>query len=171
MGKTELDKLKEQGSSGTHALLKDLSLISLVPKWPGADNSNTLEEILPSIDRAALIWKWQDVFCLNIAVYDKTLYNTCLELQTKEASWPDIKYVFWGRFRDSQSNQYNFTRLQTARQAKNEGFFEVADRCKWLAQKVIIKVNDPRAQQIHRQNADRLFLAIFVASLSGVLGR
>ena len=33
------------------------------------------------------------------------------------------------------------------------------------------KVNDPRAQQIHRENADRMCLGSFVAGLSGVVGR
>jgi hypothetical protein len=56
--KTELDKLWEHGSSGTHTVHKDLSLISLVPKWSGAENDTPLEEFLASIDRAALTGKW-----------------------------------------------------------------------------------------------------------------
>jgi len=174
--KTELDKLKEEGSSGTHTVHKDLSLISLVPKRSGVENATPLEEILASIDRAALIGKWQDTDCLNVAVLRladpaKTFYNTCLELHTKDASWPDFKKVFRERFRDIHSDQYHFTRLQTARHAKNEGPLEFADRYKGLAQKVMRKVNEPRAQQIHRENADRMCLASFVAGLSGVVGR
>ena len=89
--KTELDKLKEQGSRGTHTLHKDLSLISLEPKWSGAENDTPLEECLAIIDRAALIGKWQDMDCLNIGVLRlaglaKTFYITCLELHTKDAS-------------------------------------------------------------------------------------
>ena len=94
--KTELDKLKEQGSSRTHTVHKDLSLISLVTKWSGAENVTTLEEFLASIDRSALIGKWQGTDCLNIAVLRladpaKTLYNMCLELHTEDASWSDFK--------------------------------------------------------------------------------
>jgi hypothetical protein len=174
--KTELDKLKEQGSSGTHTVHKDLSLIFHVPKWSSAENATPHEEFLASIDRAELIGKWQDADCLNIAVLRladpaRTFYNTCLELHTKDASWPDFKKVFRERFRDIHSDQYHFTSLQTARQAKNEEPLEFADRCKGLAQKVMSKVNDPRAQQIHRENADRMCLASFVAGLSGVVGR
>jgi len=79
--------------------------------------------------------------------------------------------VFRKRFCEVRSDQYHFTRLQTARQAKNDGLLEFADRCKGLAQKVMSKVNEPRAQQIHRENADRMCLASFVAGLSGVVGR
>ena len=37
-----------------------------------------------------------------------------------------------------------------------------------LSQKVMCKVDDPVAQRIHRENAERMFLAIFVAGLKGV---
>jgi len=48
---------------------------------------------------------------------------------------------------------------------------EFADRCKGLSQRVLSKVNDPVAQRIHQENADRMSLASFVAGLSGVVGR
>jgi len=48
---------------------------------------------------------------------------------------------------------------------------EFADYCKELAQRVMRKVNDPIAHQIHRENADRMCLASFVGGLSGVVGR
>ena len=69
------------------------------------------------------------------------------------------------------TNQYHFMRLQTARQAKNEGPQEFADRCRALAQKVMCKDSDPVAQRIHRENAERRLLASFVAGLAGVAGR
>jgi len=46
-------------SSGMHTVHKDLSLISLVPKWSGVENATPLEEFLASIEREALIGKWQ----------------------------------------------------------------------------------------------------------------
>jgi len=69
------------------------------------------------------------------------------------------------------TDQYHFMRLETARQAKNEGPQEFADRCRALAQKVMCKESDPVAQRIHRENAERMILASFVAGLSGVAGR
>ena len=62
-------------------------------------------------------------------------------------------------------------KLQTARQGKNESPQEFADRCRVLAQKITCKVDDPRAQQVHRENAERMLLASFVAGLTGVPGR
>ena len=62
-------------------------------------------------------------------------------------------------------------KLQTARQGENEGPQEFADRCRGLAQKIIVKTDDPVAQRIHRQNGERMLLASFVVGLSGVPGR
>ena len=93
------------------------------------------------------------------------------ELHTKDASWQDFKNAFRERCRDVHSDQHHFTKLQMARQARNEGPIEYADRCKGLAQRVMSKVNDPVAQQIHQENADCMCLASFLAGLSGVVGR
>jgi len=48
---------------------------------------------------------------------------------------------------------------------------EFADRCKKLAQRVMSNVNDHIAQQIHRENADRMCIASFVSGLYGVVVR
>jgi len=56
------------------------------------------------------------------------------------------------------------------RQRKGESPREFADRCRTLANKVMCKVNDLVAQRIHRENADRMMLASFVAGLKGVVG-
>jgi len=44
-----------------------------------------------------------------------------------------------------------------AREAKNEGPQEFADRCRALAQKRMCKDSEPVAQRIHRQNEERMF--------------
>jgi hypothetical protein len=62
-------------------------------------------------------------------------------------------------------------RLQTTRQAKNEGLQEFGLRYRALAQKVMCKDGDPLAQRIHRENAERMLPASFVAGLDGVVGR
>jgi len=93
------------------------------------------------------------------------------QLHTKDASWQDIKGAFRERFRDVHSDQYHYMKLQTAKQGRNEGPMEFADRYKELAQRVMSKVNNPIAQQIHRENADRMCLASFVGGLSGVVDR
>jgi len=115
--RAKIDKLREQWSSGMHTVHKDLSLISLVPKWSGGDNATPLEEFLASIDRAPLLGKWQVTDCMNIAVLHlaepaKAFYNACTELHTKDASWQGIKSAFRERFRYVHSDQYHFTKLK-----------------------------------------------------------
>jgi hypothetical protein len=101
----------------------------------------------------------------------RTFYNTCLELHAEDATWDKFKKAFMERIRDVHTDQYHFMRLQMARQAKHESPQEFADRYMALAQKVMCKDSDPVAQGIHRENADRMFLASFVAGLSGEVGK
>jgi len=67
--RTEINILREQLSSGMHTVHKGLSLISLIPKCSGGENATPLEEFFATIDRAALLGKWQVRDCMNIAVY------------------------------------------------------------------------------------------------------
>jgi len=53
--RAEIEKLTEQMSSSMRAVHKDLSLRSRIPNWSGAENVTSLEEFLPSMDRAAII--------------------------------------------------------------------------------------------------------------------
>ena len=52
---------------------------------------------------------------------------------------------------------------QTARQGKNERPQVFADQCRALAQKIMCQVSDPAAQKIHRESAERMLLASFMA--------
>jgi len=47
--KAELQRLRERVSVGILAVHKDLSLISLVPKWWGSESEITMEEFISSI--------------------------------------------------------------------------------------------------------------------------
>ena len=87
------------------------------PEMVGGENATPLEEFLASIDRAALLGKWQDKDCMNIAVLRladpaKAFYNACTELHTEDASWQDFKGAFRERFRDVHSDQYHYTLTQ-----------------------------------------------------------
>jgi len=57
-----------------------------------------------------------------------------------------------------------------ARQGKNESPQEFADRCRTLAQRITCQSDDPVAQRVHRENAERMLLASYVAGLNGVPG-
>ena len=56
--KMELQRLRESISPGTPTLHKDLSLVTLIPKWSGSDSSVTLEEFLSSVELGARIGRW-----------------------------------------------------------------------------------------------------------------
>ena len=113
-------------SMGLPTVHKDLSLISLIPKWSVSESAIPLEELLASVDSAARIGNWDQTDCLEIAALKladpaKSFHNTCLELHAEGTTWKKFKEVFRHRFRDVHTDQYHFMRLQTARQAKNEG--------------------------------------------------
>jgi len=119
---------------------------------------------------------WKDADKLEIAIIRlsdvaKQFYNGCLEMHAPGVMWQKFKDVFRHRFRDTQTDQYHFMRLQTVRQSRNESIQEFADRCRTLAQKIVRKVDDPAAQRIHHENLDRMLLASFVVGLTGIPGR
>ena len=55
-----------------------------------------------------------------------------------------FKEAFRRRYKDVHTDQYHFTKLQTARQARNESPQQFTDRCKSLAQKVVLKSDNPQ---------------------------
>ena len=58
--KAELNRLKESLTVATPVVHKDLSLVSLVPKWSGSDSSISLEEFFSSIESACRMGRWKD---------------------------------------------------------------------------------------------------------------
>ena len=174
--KAEIQRLRDRFAIGTPTVHKDLSLISLVPKWSGSETAVPLEEFFSSIEGSARVGNWEDTDKCQVAILKltdaaKQFYNGCSELHLADVTWHKFKSVFRHRFRDVHTDQYHFTKLQTARQGRNETPREFADRCRALSQKIICKVDDPLAQRIHCENAERMLLASFVAGLTGVPGR
>lgn len=174
--RNELLRLKESIAQGTPTLHKDLSLVALIPKWSGSDSTVPLEEFLSGIEAAARIGKWQDadkreIAALKLTDSAKLFYQGCTALHEKDATWQSFKEAFRRRYEDVHTDQYHFTKLQTAKQGKKETPQEFADRCKGLAQKIICKADDPSAQRVHRDLTERMLLASFISGLEGVPGR
>ena len=74
-----------------------------------------------SIDSSAKIANWKQTNQLQIAILElsggaETFYQGCAELHTKETNWQTFKDAFRSRYKDVYTDQYHFTRLQTARQ-------------------------------------------------------
>jgi hypothetical protein len=174
--KAELQRVRNSMSVGNPILHKDMSLITLVPMWDGSESAGNLEEFLTSIDTAARIGNWQDndkmqIAALKLSGSAKLFHQECNELHLENVNWQTFKEAFRRRYEDVRTDQFHFTCLQSARQGKKESPQEFADRCRALAQKLIVTAGDPIAQRIHRENADRMLLASFVSGLAGTPGR
>ena len=96
--KAELRQLRERVSAGTQTVHKDLSLVSLVPKWSGSESGIPLEEFLSSIEGAAQVGLWDNSDRFNVAVLRlmdgaKQFYNGCLELHSPDADWQRFKTI------------------------------------------------------------------------------
>ena len=116
--------------------------------------------------------RWSQEDCAPLAtlrVLDptKAFYNANLDLHAADITWKGFKAAFRERFRDVRPDQFYFSKLQTAKQGKNENSQEFADRCRGLAQKFMGRDSDPIAQRIHRENAERMCLASFVGGIKG----
>jgi hypothetical protein len=123
-----------------------------------------------SIEIAAQIGQWEQADKLRIAVLkltgaSKKFYNGSSELHEEEVTWQEFKNEFRQSFRYILTDQYHFTKLQTARKGRNKSPEDFADRCGALAQRITV------AQRIGRENADYMVLASFVVGLTGVTGR
>ena len=57
--KSEIQRLRERMSLGTLAVRKDLSLISLIPRWSGSDSTNSLEELISTLEASTQIGRWE----------------------------------------------------------------------------------------------------------------
>jgi hypothetical protein len=104
---------------------------------------------------------------LKLTDLAKLFHQRCSELHAEDMTWD----VFHQRFRDVHTDQFHYMKLQTARKPKGEESKQFADKCRALAQKIVCKVDNPVAQRIHHENAERMHLATFVAGLSGTHGR
>jgi len=65
--KAELQRLRERVSAGIPTVHKDLSLISLVPKWSGLKNGIPLEEFLTTVETSTRLGFWDETDKLQIA--------------------------------------------------------------------------------------------------------
>lgn len=134
--KNELRRHRESIPLGTTPTAhKDLSLILVIPRWSRSDATATLEEFLESIESSGLMGRWSKNDPRDVAI----LKLMGAELHEEGATWQLFRDAFRQRYKDVHTDQYDVTKLQTARQSRNESPQEFADRCKGLAQKIIVK--------------------------------
>jgi len=172
----EISNLRSQVSSSRPTAPKDLSLISLIPMWSGTEKLVGVKEIFESLESSAKIGNWSQFDKIQITVLKlteiaKAFYSSNPELNSADISWENFKAKFLHRFRDVRGDQYHFMQLQTAKQQKDETPREFLDRCRSLAMKTVLKVEDPLLQKFHYDQAQRMLLSTFIAGLFGNPGR
>jgi hypothetical protein len=172
----ELSQLRTQVTTGRSTVPKDLSLVSLIPKWSGTEKSVPLADFFESIESTARVGNWTETDKIQIAILKltdsaKSFYSGNLELHSPDITWENFKVQFQKRFRDVHTDQFHFIQLQTARQKRDETPQEFADRCRSLAQKTVPKVEDPVLQKFHFDQAQRMLLAAYVSGLVGNPGQ
>ena len=88
--------MRVQVSSGRSTSAKDLSVISLIPKWAGTEKSVSVEEFFESVESSARIGNWSDpdkiqISILKISEVPKAFYSSSPELHKGDIPWEDFK--------------------------------------------------------------------------------
>jgi hypothetical protein len=173
---TELGNLRVQVSSQVPQQTKDLSLLGLLPKWPGTDKAVSVKDYFDTVESTARIGNWSDPDKIRITVLTltdvaKAFYCTSVELQSADIPWETFKTRFMHRFRDVRSPQFHYLQLQSARQRRDETPQDFADRICALALKTVPRVDDPQLQKFHYDQANRMILSTFISGLTGNPGQ
>jgi hypothetical protein len=114
----EISNVRAQVSSGRPTAPKDLSPISLIPKWSGTEKSVSVKEFFELVESSAKIGCWSDsdntkITVLKITNVAKAFYSSNPQLHNTGISWENFKAKFLHRFRDVRSDRYHFMQIQT----------------------------------------------------------
>jgi hypothetical protein len=95
---------------------KEMWVANLVESWRGDQSSVPVYEFFESIDEAAELGRLSAKDKLRLARLRlrgiaKAFYFTQPELKGDEIEYDDFKAAFIQRFKDKQTDQYNYTRL------------------------------------------------------------
>jgi hypothetical protein len=171
----EIEDLRSR-QQPVEATTKDLSLVSLVPKWAGTLSSEPLSEFIEAVETAADVGRWSNEDKVRIATLKltdaaKAFYNTTPELQGKKVTWEAFKKSLRDRFRDVRTEQFHYAQLRAARQHRDEEISAFADRLRGLAQKLIPETSDPGMKKAHQDQAEKALLDTFARGLLGTPGQ
>ena len=81
---------------GTTTVHKDLSLITLVPKFSGSKSAVHFEEFFSIIESAASIDGWQNRGCFEMAALElvnsaRVFFQGCSELHAPDSTWQNLR--------------------------------------------------------------------------------
>ena len=149
---------------------KDLTLLSLVPKWSGGETALQINEFFETIEGSAAIGNWteadQKQMCaLKLTNAARAVYSATPELRDLNTTWQDFEARFLQMLRDVRSVQYHFGQLYMARQRKEETAQDFLDRCRLLVKRTAPCATDPVLQQAYNEQAEQMLLSAFQKGL------
>ena len=121
--KAGIQRLKERLSGGPSSFHKDLSLVSLAPKWSGLDSAVPIEEFFASIEGAGQIGNWEEsdqnrIVVLKLTDAARLFHNGWPELH-EDVLWEMFKGALSQRFRDTH-RPASFYAVTNRKTEKNE---------------------------------------------------
>jgi hypothetical protein len=155
---------------------KDMWVTNLVEIWRGEQGSVPVHEFFEAVDEAAEMGRLSTKDKLRLARLKlkgvaREFYTTQPGLKGDDVEYADFKAAFVQRFKDKQTDQYNYTRLQNASQEKNESPEIFLDRLRKLCQRTIKRTENPVEQAILNREAEKRLLAAFINELRGGPGK
>jgi hypothetical protein len=102
-------------SLGAPTVHKELSSISLVPKWSGLESTNSLEEFISTLEVSARIGRWEPIDTLKLAALKVanpacSLFNSCPKFHGKKISWQKFEVTHIGLRHDKGGEGEHETR-------------------------------------------------------------
>jgi hypothetical protein len=90
--KSEIQRLRERMSQGAPTVHKELSLIALIPRWPGSEPTNSLEKFFLTLEASARIGRREPKDTLenteSTAKIGKWHPPDCLKLEASKVADP-----------------------------------------------------------------------------------
>jgi hypothetical protein len=155
---------------------KDMWVANLIEPWKGDQSSVPVHEFFEAIDEAAEMGRLSAkdkvrLARLKLRGVAKSFYSTQPELKGDDIEYVDFKTAFVQRFKEKQTDQYNYTRLQNASQEKDESPEMYLDRLRKLCQRTVQHTGNPVEQAILNREAEKRLLAAFISGLRGIPGK
>jgi hypothetical protein len=174
MTDTGVREVETVSLGGVQAVAKDLSLISLVPRWAGTNKSGPLHEFIKQLEDAASLGNWSDSDKRKVASLKLTdaarRYNSAPEFHGPDVTWATFKKTLQDRFRDTRTIQFHYAKMHAARQKSDESALDFADRLRELGKNIQPTVTDPAGLRSHDEHVRRMVLVCFTKGLRGTAG-
>jgi hypothetical protein len=155
---------------------KDMWVATLAEPWNGEQSSVPVYEYFEGIDEAAEMSRLSAKDKLLLAKLKlrgiaKSFDSTQPDLKSDEIKYADFKAAFVQRFKEKQTDQYNYMRLQNASQEKDASPEMYLDRLRKLCQRTVQQTGDPVEQVTLNREPEKRMLAAFISGLSRVPGK